>query len=323
MEASPSVADEVTQERRYTDMLISAIIPTFQDAHRTVALVHALRTQTATNGSKLEIIVVDDGSGNGIPEQLRSELADLGNFISLPRNIGRAGALAKGVAEARGDLLLLIDCDCLPAHQDLICQHLKAFAPDVIATIGSIEGDGRGFWHRYQLDSSQRRLRQFGLGISYSGTTANMMVRRTEFNEAGGFDDAYRGYGFEDRDLLLRLARIGKIAWADDATVRHTDRLSLTNVCRKLNDAGRTTSAIFMSDYPQAYRTLGYASIDARTRPTLKPLAWLSGLLLRPMVAVLDPFLERLPYPIAKAIVKAVGAAAYLHGTYLADRVST
>lgn len=301
-------------------MLISAIIPTFCDADRAIALVYALSGQSLPRECNLEIIVVDDGSGDGSSERLRSGLQGTATLISLPLNLGRAGARTRGITEANGDFLLLIDCDCLPVSTDLIRLHLGALAPEVVASIGPVEGDGRGFWHRYQLDASSHRIDLFNSGISYSGTTANMMVRRRAFDEAAGFSEAYKDYGFEDRDLLLKLNRFGRIAWATGATVRHMDELSLAKVSRKLEATGRVTSTVFMSDHPDAYRALGYASIDTRMHPALKPLAWLSGRLIRPATAFLDPLLERLPYPIAKVMVKLVGAGAYLHGTYQADR---
>src|SRR5690606_9894692 len=96
-----------------------------------------------------------------------------------------------------------------------------------VASIGPVVGIGRGFWHAFQVRSSARRAALHGRGVPYAGSTQNLMVRRDCFEVIGGFDEAYRAYGFEDRDFLIRLAAHGPIAWANDALIEHHDDLSL------------------------------------------------------------------------------------------------
>jgi hypothetical protein len=53
-----------------------------------------------------------------------------------------------------------------------------------------------------------------------------MLVRRTAFEQAGGFDPAFRN-GFEDVDLCLRLGAFGyEIHYCAESTVRHLESVS-------------------------------------------------------------------------------------------------
>jgi glycerol-3-phosphate dehydrogenase len=116
---------------------------------------------------------------------------------------------------------------------------------------------GGAIWHDYQARASARRAAQRLRGIWYSCSTQNMLVRRDAFEQVGGFDETYRTYGFEDRDLLLRLGALGSVEWAGDAVVEHHDALTLPGVTRKMRKAGGPAAVIFSNPHPEAYRQLG------------------------------------------------------------------
>lgn len=85
-------------------MRVSAVIPAFNEEDRVADTVRALV------GSPLvdEVIVVDDGSHDGTAARAAAAGA---RVVSLPRNRGKSGALAAGVREAEGDVLLFVDAD--------------------------------------------------------------------------------------------------------------------------------------------------------------------------------------------------------------------
>ncbi len=84
-------------------MPISVVIPAYRAGDAIAATVAAARTITGV----AEVIVVDDGSGDDTAAAARG--AD--QVIVLPRNLGKGGALAAGVAAARHQTLLLLDSD--------------------------------------------------------------------------------------------------------------------------------------------------------------------------------------------------------------------
>ena len=296
--------------------LLSVVIPVFRDGARGIAATNAMLRQSLPDGVECEIIVVDDGSGDGTSAQL-SECNDARvRIMSLPFNQGRSSARNAGVTVASGKFVVFMDCDCIP-DAGFLAAHFAALSSGSVASTGHVTGDGTGFWSRYQCEASMRRKLQHSQGASYAGSSQNMAVRRAAFEAIGGFDKGYRRYGFEDRDFLLRISEIGRIAWADDAIVHHQDHLALSHISLKMREAGEYTSAQFSGRHPDAYRRLGYASIDTHMSLFAKLVApaciWVASLL----ATGFDKLrCERwLPYALAKQIVRVTSALSYLSGT--------
>ncbi|WP_407354115.1 glycosyltransferase family 2 protein [Luteimonas sp. R10] len=301
---------------------VSVVIPMYQNATSAIALVNALRNQRGPQNVETEIIVIDDGSGDDSSDRVEAAVGALATMCKLSKNHGRAAARNHAAAKANGDVILFVDCDCLPAGGDLIVQHLRRWTDGVVASIGPVQGDGRGFWHRYQSDASERRARQHAAGIDYSGSSQNMMVARWAFNKCGGFDSLYRAYGFEDRDLQIRLSALGQIAWTYGGAVRHVDALSLRTVSKKMLEAGEHSSTRFAGAHPEAYRALGYASLDVRQRSWLRLPAMLADTFCDALARLGDAFLgsRLIPYGVKRTYVRAITGISYLAGTARALR---
>ena len=296
-------------------MQISVVVPVYRDATRARAAACALLEQKLPSGAMLDVVLVDDGSSDGTVESLR-ELEPMVRVLALPHNQGRSGARNAGAAAATGAIVLFMDCDCLPADQDLLLSHISALESGAVASCGHVTGIGADFWSKYQDQASHRRRSQHASGVQYAGSSQNLAVRRTDFEAIGGFDTAYRRYGFEDRDLLIRLGQRGPIAWTT-ATVRHQDQLCLIQVASKMAEAGRYSSHRFASHHPDAYRTLGYAVTDAQQHHVTMPL----GRLATPFAMVIAHAFDRLgcerwlPHTPARWIVRLTSALAYFGGT--------
>jgi len=90
-----------------------------------------------------EVIVVDDGSGDGTYEVARafSEKDPRVKAIRLERNCGKGCAMRRGVEEASGDVIVFIDADGQHKPEDM----RKLVEPIVLGeadmTIGSRRGD--------------------------------------------------------------------------------------------------------------------------------------------------------------------------------------
>jgi GT2 family glycosyltransferase len=279
-------------------------------------LVQALQGQQLPTDWSMEIIVVDDGSGAPHSE-LVARLADSSTtIICLPENTGRSTAVASGIDRANGDLLMVIDSDCLPANASLLAAHIAAMSdrPNV-ASNGPVCGYDDRFWSRYQNNVARSRAARRSAMPGTVGSTANCCLRRRAYLAVGGLDRNYKGYGFEDRDLLLRLATLGSITWTPDAVVKHMDALSLSNVCNKIRESGSGNSALFAARHPAAYRELGYARFDARGRPWLARLGRAIDPFVQRLAAVVEPCLDRLPFFVARFLVKVLSALAFLAGT--------
>lgn len=299
---------------------ISVVIPVYRDGLRARSAVAALKEQRLPAGTSLEIVVVDDGSDDDTAALVPADGTTV-RLVRLPQNRGRSIARNSGAEASTGAWVVFIDSDCVPADRDFLATHLQLLTAGAVATTGHVTGVGGGFWERYQHQASLRRERQHASGCLGAGSSQNLAVARNVFMTAGGFDAAYHRYGFEDRDLLLRISRFGRVAWANDAMVVHTDVIRLADVVRKMREAGRHTSARFADTHADAYRVLGYASLDTGLHPWLRPVARICGPLAAPLAQACDYLIEKklLPFTLAGASVKALSALAFMHGTALRD----
>lgn len=296
--------------------MISVIIPVYRNAESALRLISALEVQELPAGESLEVIAVDDGSGDGSTEMLRAHESPLLRVVTLPMNIGRAGARNTGAAQALGRYLFFIDCDCAPTDTQLLQRHMTHLDKGGVACTGPLVGTSNGFWRRYQEDASRRRQRMHARGEAFAGTTANLSIHTDAFRAVGGFCTDYHKYGFEDRDILIRLARRGTIDWCDDAVVRHHDQLTLPGVLAKMQMAGGPSAVQFSRDHPGAYKKLGYSALDVRAHGWLRAVSWAAKPILH-AAPIIDRMLDKpwMPYAVAAALVKLLSALAYMRGT--------
>lgn len=298
---------------------VAVVIPCFRDAKRASSLAIAMRSQTLPPGAILDIVVVDDGSGEEAVSLLRTRSNSDFRLVTLPTNQGRSAARNAGARECNGDVIVFLDADCIPTDEGFLAAHLSAHRAGALASTGHVRGHGDGFWNYYQTAASLRRRTQHASGNPWAGSSQNMAIQREAFWRVGGFDTGYSHYGFEDRDLLIRLSRLGRIDWVEEATVIHLDTLTLKGVTRKMIEAGRYSSSRFAKDHRLEYRQLGYGRIDLRAFRLPAFVRSMTGTLLATTAVLADRLIETkgLPMWLKVATVSSLSAAAFAYGTML------
>ena len=141
-----------------TRPLISVVAPLFNEA-ATVAELYA-QIQAALEGSRWELVYVDDGSTDDSYERLVELHRTHSNVrvVRHRRNFGKAAALSAGFAVAQGDVVVTIDADL---------QDDPAEIPQLLAKLD--EGyDLVSGWKCTRRDPFARRL----FSKIYNGTTA-------------------------------------------------------------------------------------------------------------------------------------------------------
>jgi len=104
---------------------ISLVIPCYNEAGRLNHLLKTLKSFDQKWPNPLEIILVDDGSIDDTAKVIEQKFpANFSgdthfNFIKLPQNTGKGGALKTGVAVATGDHVLTLDADMATRPQEL------------------------------------------------------------------------------------------------------------------------------------------------------------------------------------------------------------
>lgn len=289
--------------------LVSLIVPAYNPGPALLLTLEPLLVQSA----KAEILVVDDGSTTGFPDL--SAYGSTLRCLRLPENQGRAAARNAGAAAARGIYLIFLDCDRLPARHHFIASHLALLESGANGTCGPINAVGDGFWARYQRSAPVQLGEHVPL---HRFSSANFGIRRSLFEAVGGFDPNYRRYGFEDRDLYLRLLQRGQpFVFVPDAQAWHTDTLDLRRVWGKMEECGAGGAALFRQQHPEAYRRMRYWWFDAREHRSLRRL---SPTLARFLTGRLDGAQraldqEWIPYPLRRALAQAYAAAAFMKGS--------
>lgn len=132
-------------------MLLSIIIPCYNEKNTIETLVQEVLNSSYTNQ---EIIIIDDFSTDGTRKILQEKIYPLVHkIIYQPCNQGKGSAIAKGIEEANGDIIIIQDADLEYDPK----EYLKIITPiiddkaDVVYGSRFISGECRRvlyFWHR-------------------------------------------------------------------------------------------------------------------------------------------------------------------------------
>jgi GT2 family glycosyltransferase len=198
---------------------VSIIIPT---RDRLDLLRQCLLGLHANTPPVYEVIVVDDGSPQGISNSLDS-VAGLCK-VRLPVNVGFARACNVGAARARAPLLLFLNDDTVPLTGWLE-PLIAALEHDArVGVAGSrllyprlglvqhagveIDATGQPF-HPHRLEPSEKpEVNEDRILPAVTG--ACLLIRRQLFERLHGFDVKFRN-GYEDIDLCLRARCVGAL----------------------------------------------------------------------------------------------------------------
>jgi glycosyltransferase involved in cell wall biosynthesis len=228
--------------------LVSVVIPTYNRCAQLQQVLRAFADQDVPR-SDYEIIVVSDGSTDGTDEFLLDEACPFDVLLVQQENQGPAVARNNGVEKSAADLILFVDDDVVPAPE-LIRVHLERHAevddrtvvigplltPDEIRLEPWVEWEQRMLYKQY--DAMDRgdwsaTARQF-----YTG---NASLRRSLFEESGGFDPEYRRG--EDVSCRIDLPACWPVSSSRRPLGRSTTPPGATSRgCRSPRPTDRTTS---------------------------------------------------------------------------------
>jgi len=95
------------------DGLLSVIIPAYNEADTVPAAAKRLSDVLSAAGIPYELVFVDDGSKDATWQELCGLAASDGHVrgVSFSRNFGKEAAVSAGLAAAKGDCCVTIDCD--------------------------------------------------------------------------------------------------------------------------------------------------------------------------------------------------------------------
>lgn len=196
----------------------SVIVPAY-NASRTIKMcLEALMGQFMPR-EEYEVIVVDDGSTDDTARIIR----EFPVKYVRQENRGPATARNRGVAEARGEIILFTDSDCVP-EKNWIEEMAKPFRnSDVAAVKGAYRTLQSGVMARFSQLEFEERFEMLKKADSIDMVdTYSAAFRKEVFTGAGGFDTSFPVANNEDTELSYRLAKAGhRMVFNPNAIVSH------------------------------------------------------------------------------------------------------
>ena len=209
------------------------------------ACLASVQREVDREGLAGEVVLVDNASRDGVPQELASEL-DRIRLVTNPRNRGFGAAVNQGYQLAEGRRILLLNPDaelCEGALAHLMAALDEApvaglAAPALVLPDGTRQRSPRRFYDLAAVLARRTRFGRSAAGRRAAGrhlmtdapveagdvdwvTGAAMLLDRDAIGAAGPFDGRYFLY-FEDVDLCRRLRAQGRaVRFEPAARVRH------------------------------------------------------------------------------------------------------
>jgi len=207
--------------RKGDEVEFSVIVPVFNQWAGIDALVERLRGQSL-DPAEFEIIIVDNGSD---PTPDRPARID-GVVLLDCAKPGSYAARNHGVAHARGRWLAFTDADCLPDRDWLaeLNRSARGHDDDDVLVAGAVEMHAAGMEpNPFEIFDMLKGIPQARYVKRGYAATANLVVPRSVYDEAGGFDE--KRFSGGDADFCRRAgARGHRIVYAPAARVSHPAR---------------------------------------------------------------------------------------------------
>jgi len=195
----------------------------------------AVRSVLEQSWDDFELIVVDDGSGDGTLEVVRG-IRDARVRVIAQEHLGAHAAINRGLEEATGDFVAILNSDDAYGERRLETMVRALEGDAAIGLAGSyiqiIDADGRslGVKHGYRdlepwaLEAPERsfradeNLRLALLTENYLATTSNFVCRRAWQRRVGGFRPLRYTH---DWDYALRMAAVAPLLLLPETLLKY------------------------------------------------------------------------------------------------------
>jgi GT2 family glycosyltransferase len=225
---------------------LSVIVVNYRGADDTVTCLRALRTELDYPADRLQLVCVENGSGDDSAKRIRAAVPGV-TLVESASNLGFAGGCNLGARHATGEVLALLNNDARPDPGWARAAVAVLRADPTVASVASKVLD----WSGERVDYVDAGLTWFGMGYKPDAgkpladlptdrheaprdvlfaTGAAMFVRADVFAELGGFDERFFMF-YEDVDLGWRLNLRGwRVRYEPASLAYHKHHASMSSV---------------------------------------------------------------------------------------------
>ena len=158
---------------------ISAVIPVFNEVESLAEVLDELEWVLESTRRSYEVILVDDGSldGSGAWIEDRARRDPCARGILLEKNVGQSGAIAAGLAHARGSIVVTLDADGQndPASIPALLEALRD--ADVVSGVRAHRADS---WRRRASSRVANVVRRAVIGDTITDVGCSLKAYRRE-----------------------------------------------------------------------------------------------------------------------------------------------
>ncbi|GAA4860064.1 glycosyltransferase [Saccharopolyspora rosea] len=222
--------------------LVSVILVNHRGADDTIECLRAVREDLDYPADRLEVVCVDNASGDGGAERIRAAEPAV-RVVESGDNLGFAGGCNLAARHANGQVLAFLNNDARP-HREWVRAAVAALRAE--PTVGAVASKVLD-WEGRHVDFVDGGLTWFGMGYKRHagevddgshdaardvlfGTGSALFVRAELFAALGGFDERYFMF-YEDVDLGWRLNLRGwRVRYEPRSLAYHRHHASMAGI---------------------------------------------------------------------------------------------
>lgn len=229
--------DLLLEAPKFDNPKVSIIIPVFNQQNYTLACIESIIRNTEQ--VSYEIIIMDDCSSDPEAREIGKYMKNI-LFHSNDENLGFLRNCNKGAQFAKGTYLMLLNNDTNVQSGWLSSLIELIESSDTIGMVGSklvyptgqlqdaggiVWSDASG-WNFGRLDNPYKPEYNYVKETDYL-TGATMMIRKTLWDEIGGFDELYVPAYYEDPDFAFEVRKAGyKVLYQPKSIVIHFEGIT-------------------------------------------------------------------------------------------------
>jgi O-antigen biosynthesis protein len=200
---------------------------------------NCLDSVLASDFHDYEIVLVDQASTDGSREEIIETYGDRIRPVCNEQNLLSSGGLNSGIAQARGEIIVLLDLDTI-VRPDWLRELLAPLQDPTVAVTGSKllfpdgtvqHAGGRVLWTGFTMHEGHRQPdgERWNTQREFDYVTgAAIAIRRSAFDLIGCRLDEFFPFYYEEVDVCWHLRRLGyKVLYVPTSVAIHCESASM------------------------------------------------------------------------------------------------